>query len=101
MLKKLKEIFGFPTDQEKAAAKEETKIEVKPVQAADNIFAFPTSDKPEVEDKPKVKRTPKPKAVAAEKTPAKKPASKKPATKKAAPKVEAAAPKRTRKPKAV
>jgi len=92
MLKKLKEIFGFPTEQEKAAAKEEVKSVPAPV--ADNIFAFPTSDKPEVEAKPKAKRTPKPKVVA-EKAPVKK------AVKKTAPKVEAAAPKRTRKPKAV
>jgi hypothetical protein len=98
MLKKLKEIFGFPTEQEKAAAKEEVKSVPAPV--ADNIFAFPTSDKPEVETKPKAKRTPKPKVVA-EKAPVKKAPAKKPAVKKTAPKVEAAAPKRTRKPKAV
>lgn len=101
MLKKLKELFGFPTEQEKAAAKVEEKTVITTNQVADNVFTFPTSDKPEVEDKPKVKRTPKPKAVAAEKAPTKKPAAKKPATKKAAPKLEAAVPKRTRRPKAV
>lgn len=98
MLKKIKELLGFPTEQEKAAAKVETTVE-SAVAAVQNVFPFPKSDKPEQEPaKPKAKRTPKPKAEGAAK-----PAAKKPATKKAAPKKEAAEakPKRTRKPKAV
>lgn len=84
MLKKIKELLGFPTEQEKAAAKVETPIETT-VAAAQNVFAFPTSDKPEAqaEAKPKAKRVPKPKAETAAKAPAKKPAAKKPAAKKA------------------
>jgi hypothetical protein len=88
MLKKLKELFGFPTEQEKADAKRE--LNPTPV-VSENVFPFPTSDKPEVEAKPKAKRTPRPKVVA-EKAPVKKAPAKKP--------VEAAAPKRPRKPKA-
>lgn len=83
MLKKLKEIFGFPTEQEKAAAKDEVKAETVTVSTADNVFPFPKDDKPEAEPvKPRVKRTPKPKAEPAAKAPAKKPAAKKPAAKK-------------------
>lgn len=79
MLKKLKELFGFPTEQEKADAK----VEAKPAAVvSENVFAFPTSDKPEVQAKPKAKRAPKPKAEPAAKAPAKKPAAKKPAVKK-------------------
>lgn len=85
MLKKIKELLGFPTEQEKAAAKVETPVDTA-VTAAKNVFAFPTSDKPEAqaEAKPKVKRTPKPKAETAAKAPAKKPAAKKPTAKKPA-----------------
>lgn len=99
MLKKIKELLGFPTDKEKAAAKEEVKVEAAPV--AEKVGSFPTNDKPEVEAKPKAKRTPKPKVEGAKPAVEKAPA-KKPAAKKEAPKVEAAvvAPKRTRKPKA-
>jgi hypothetical protein len=98
MLKKIKELLGFPTEQEKAAAKVETPVDTA-VTAAKNVFAFPTSDKPETqtETKPKVKRTPKPKAEAAAK-----PAAKKPATKKAGtPKAPASTAKKPRKTKAV
>ena len=77
MLKKLKELFGFPTEQEKAAAKEEIKVEVKPAVVSENVFPFPKSDNPEVQAKPKAKRAPKPKAEPAAKAPAKKPAVKK------------------------
>lgn len=98
MLKKIKELLGFPTEQEKAAAKVETPVETA-VTAATNVFAFPTSDKPEVqaEAKPKAKRAPKPKVEAAAK-----PAAKKPATKKAGtPKAPASTAKKPRKTKAV
>ena len=81
MLKKLKELFGFPTEQEKADAK----VEPKPAAvASENVFPFPKSDKPEVQAKPKAKRVPKVKAEPAAKAPAKKPAAKKPAAKKPA-----------------
>lgn len=96
MLKKLKELFGFPTEQEKAAAKEEVKVETTP---SENVFQFPKSDKPEAqsETKPKAKRAPKPKVEAAAK-----PAAKKPATKKAGtPKAPASTAKKPRKTKAV
>ena len=90
MLKKIKELLGFPTEQEKAAAKTDT-----PKQFVDghgdvrevvqNVFPFPKSDKPEQEpSKPRAKRTPRPKAETAAKAPAKKPAAKKPAAKKPA-----------------
>lgn len=81
MLKKLKELFGFPTEQEKADAK--TEVAPAPV-VSENVFAFPTTDKPEVQAKPKAKRAPKPKAEPAAKAPAKKPAAKKPAARKPA-----------------
>jgi hypothetical protein len=96
MLKKIKELLGFPTEQEKAAAKEEVKVEPT---TTDNVFPFPKSDKPEavVEAKPKAKRAPKPKVEAAAK-----PAAKKPATKKAGtPKAPASTAKKPRKTKAV
>jgi len=95
MLKKLKELFGFPTEAEKVAAKTETEQpklfvdghgDVREVQNA-QTFAFPKGDKPEAEIKAPTKkpRVVKPKAEKApvEKTPAaKKPAAKKPAAKK-------------------
>jgi len=79
MLKRLKELFGFPTEQEKADAKTES----KPTPVVSEIaFPFPTSDKPEQEPaKPEAKTTPKSKVVAekasAKKAPAKKPVAKK------------------------
>jgi len=99
MLKKLKELLGFPTEQEKAAAKEEVKVEPT---TSDNVFPFPKSDKPEavVEIKPKAKRTPKAKTEATAKEPAKKPATKKAGTPKA-PAVKKPAVKKPRQTKAV
>lgn len=102
MLKKIKELLGFPTEQEKAAAKVETTVDTA-VTATQNVFAFPTSDKPEAvaeavaEAKPKAKRTPKPKVEAVAKPDAKKPATKKAGT----PKAPASTPKKPRKTKAV
>jgi len=94
MLKKLKELFGFPTEQEKAAAKEEVKVEPTP---SENVFQFPKSDKQETtEVKTKAKRSPKVKTEAAAKTPAKKPAAKKTTAAK-----KPAAPKKPRQTKAV
>lgn len=90
MLKKIKELLGFPTEQEKEAAKQpEAKVFVDghgDVREVANVFPFPKSEKPEATEqaKPKTKRTPKPKAETAEKAPAKKPAAKKPAAKKPA-----------------
>ena len=87
MLRKLKELLGFPTDAEKAAAKTDTpkvfvdghgdvREVVAPVSSTEP-FPFPKGDKPEakVEKKPRAKRTPK--AEPAAKAPAKKPAAKK------------------------
>lgn len=109
MLKKIKELLGFPTDAEKAAAKpDEPKKFVdghgdvrEVVAAAQNVFAFPTSDKPEAqaEAKPKAKRVPRPKAETAAKAPAKKPAAKKPAAKKPAAK-KASTPRKSKQAKA-
>ncbi|NDG31156.1 hypothetical protein EB118_13940 [bacterium] len=102
MFKKLKELFGFPTEQEKAAAKDEVKVENAPTTVATNVFPFPTGDKPEAEPKVKKPRVAKPKAEKApvEKTPAaKKPAAKKPAAKKPAAKKPAAKKPATRKAK--
>jgi len=99
MLKKIKELLGFPTEQEKAAAKVETTVETT-VAAAQNVFPFPKGDKPEQEPaKPKAKRVPKPKAETAAKAPAKKPAAKKPAAKKPAAK-KASTPKKPKQAKA-
>ena len=90
MLKKLKELFGFPTEQEQAAAKQsaEPVKEVKAEPSTQPWVTFPTSDAPATEAPAKVKkpRVAKPKAEKppVEKTPAaKKPAAKKPATRKA------------------
>lgn len=108
MLKKIKELLGFPTDAEKAAAKPDAPKQFvdghgdvrEVVAAAQNVFAFPKSDKPEQEPaKPKAKRTPKPKAEAAAKAPAKKPAAKKPAAKKPAAK-KASTPRKPKQAKA-
>jgi hypothetical protein len=108
MLKKIKELLGFPTDAEKAAAKPDAPKQFvdghgdvrEAVAAAQNVFAFPKGDKPEVaeEVKPKAKRTPKPKAETATKAPAKKPAAKKPAAKKPAAK-KASTPRKPRQAK--
>lgn len=100
MLKKIKELLGFPTEQEKADAK--TEVSPAPV-ASENVFPFPKGDKPEQESvKPKAKRAPKAKVEgenpAARKAPAKKPAAKKPAAKKEA---VSATPKKPRQTKAV
>jgi len=115
MLKKIKELFGFPTEQEKADAKTEAgspKLfvdghgdvrEVKPLETSGTgPFPFPTSDKPEQEPKVKKPRVAKPKAekAPAEKKPAvKKPAAKKPAAKKPAAKKPAAKKPATRRAK--
>lgn len=108
MLKKLKELLGFPTDAEKAAAKPDTPKQFvdghgdvrEVVASADNVFPFPKGDKPEAaEAKPKAKRTPKPKAESAAKAPAKKPAAKKPAAKKPAAK-KASTPRKPKQTKA-
>jgi hypothetical protein len=100
MLKKIKELLGFPTEQEKAAAKVETTVE-SAVPASQNVFPFPKGDKPEAvaeakpTPKPKAKRAPKPKAEPAAKAPAKKPATKKAGTPKA-PATTAKKPRRTK-----
>jgi hypothetical protein len=110
MLRKLKELFGFPTEQEKADAKTEAgspKLfvdghgDVREVKSLDTSgtgpFPFPTSDKPEETAKVKKPRVAKPKAEKA--TVAKEPAAKKPAAKKPAAKKPAAKKPATRKAK--
>jgi len=117
MLKKLKELFGFPTEAEKAAAKTDTdqpKLfvdghgdvrEVKPAvdTSGTGPFPFPTSDKPEAEIKAPTKKPrvvkPKTETAPAKKPAAKKPAAKKPAAKKPAAKKPAAKKPTTRRAK--
>jgi hypothetical protein len=72
MLKKIKELLGFPTEKEKEAAKQpEAKVFVDghgDAREVVTVLPFTISEKPEQETvKPKAKKTPKPKAETATK----------------------------------